>query len=224
MEFNFDELKTKFSKYCKDFDLELDDNTPSRALEFCSKILFEYGPYIRTERKTKGDKAIRFRFPYRRSEGGSSGKTILSIKVVIVTTFKDMQFVKQVEDDKLILTFRQAGLLAMVTFSKAIDYCYNIASTKLLTPLCGAIFSRDAIANMSRELRIEEPACLKIINESATSGGQYLPNSSIECAIVCMITATKKISDKGVRDSMIARVVKQYTHLHKPYDESKFVL
>ncbi|CAH2088644.1 unnamed protein product [Euphydryas editha] len=41
-------------------------------------------------------------------------------KVVIVTTFKEMDFAKQVDDGKLILTFRQAGLqLAMVTFLKA---------------------------------------------------------------------------------------------------------
>lgn len=112
----------------------------------------------------------------------------------------------------------------MVTFSKAIEYCYNKTSTKLLTPLCGAIFSRDSVTDLSKELQIEEIECLKIINESATSGGQYLPSSSIECAIVCMITATKRVSDKNIRDSMISKVVKQYTHMHKPYNEAKFVI
>lgn len=63
VEFDFEKLKDQFNTYCKDFNDPLADGVSSRALEFCSKILFEYGPYIRTERKTKGDKAIRFRFP-----------------------------------------------------------------------------------------------------------------------------------------------------------------
>ncbi|CAH2088643.1 unnamed protein product [Euphydryas editha] len=66
-----------------------------------------------------------------------------------------------------------------------------------MTPLCGAIFSRDSIKDMSVELGIEEIECLKIINESSASGGQYLPNSNIACAVVCMIISTKKVSDKN---------------------------
>ncbi|CAG5026265.1 unnamed protein product [Parnassius apollo] len=148
---------------------------------------------MRTEKKTnhRGDKAIRFRFPYKKTT--DSGEE-LSIKVVKVTTFKEMEFTKQVEDNKLILIFRQAGLLAMVTFSKAISYCYNTNASKLLTPLCGAIFSRDSIKDMAQDLGVEEVKCLRIVNESATSGGQYLPDSDIACAVVCTITSAKRLN------------------------------
>ncbi|CAH2088638.1 unnamed protein product [Euphydryas editha] len=77
---------------------------------------------------------------------------------------------------------------------------------------------------MSVELGIEEIACLKIINESSASGGQYLLNSNIACAVVCMITSTKKVSDKNVRDSMISKVVKQYIYQGKVYSEREFTV
>lgn len=217
-EFDFGDLKIKFLKYCRDFNHELQENKPSKALQFCAKILFEYGPYIRTERKGKGDKAIRFKFPYNKD-----GK--LRIKVVIVTTFKDIKYTTNIESGKLLLTFRQAALLAMVTFSKAINYCYNRPdSAKLMSPLCGAIFSRDSLGDMARDLNIEEVRVLEIINESSTSGGQYLPSSDIACAIVCMISTTKKVTDKNIRNVMISKVVKQYIHKQKVYNNNNFII
>ncbi|CAG4936459.1 unnamed protein product [Parnassius apollo] len=110
----------------------------------------------------------------------------------------------------------------MVTFSKAIGYCYNTNASKLLTPLCGAIFSLDSIKNMAQGLGVEKVKCLRIVNESTTFGGQYLPDSDIACAVVCMITSTKKLSDKHVRDSMISKVVKQYIHQGKEYVHTRF--
>lgn len=220
-EFDFNALKIVFKEYCKDFTIPLAENIPSKSLEFSAKMLFEYGPYIRSEKKGRGDKAIRFKFPYKRDVSGNSE---LSIRVVIVTTFKDMRCCDTVVDGKMILTFRQAGLLAMVTFSDAIAHCYMRSQSKLLTPICGAIFSRDSIAEMSTDLGIEEINCLKIINDSSTSGGQYLPNSDIACAIVCVIAATKKVTDKNVRDSIITKTVKQYIHQKKEYSRDRFII
>ncbi|CAG4936463.1 unnamed protein product [Parnassius apollo] len=67
VEFDFEALKNRFSEYCKGFGEPLSSSQPSRALEFAAKILFEYGPFMRTEKKIKGDKAIRFRFPYKKT-------------------------------------------------------------------------------------------------------------------------------------------------------------
>lgn len=93
--------------YCKDFTDDLADNQPSKALEFSSKMLFELGAYIRNEKKNKGDKAIRFKFAY--SKTVDSAQT-LKIKTVIVSTFKEIVYAKSEESDKMILTFKQAGL------------------------------------------------------------------------------------------------------------------
>ncbi|KAL4703910.1 hypothetical protein ACJJTC_014830 [Scirpophaga incertulas] len=111
----------------------------------------------------------------------------------------------------------------MVTFSKAINYCYNkLDSAKLMSPLCGAIFSRDSLGDMAKELNMEEVRVLEIINESSTSGGQYLPSSDIACAIVCMICTTKRVTDKNIRNTMISKVVKQYIHKQKVYNNHHF--
>lgn len=112
----------------------------------------------------------------------------------------------------------------MMTFSKAIEFCYNHSTAKLLTPLCGAIFSRDAVAEMAKDLGVEEVMCLKIINESSASGGQYLPHSDLACAVVCVITATRRVTDKSTRDAMNSKVVKQYIHCRKIYEKTRFII
>lgn len=179
-------------------------------------MLFELGPYIRNEKKSKGDKAIRFRFPYVKNHG-KSGVKELSIKVVIVTTFKDIIYDKMDIDNKMIVTFKQVGLLAMSIFSRAITFCYEHESSILMSPMCGAIFSRETITDMAMELGIENVHVIEIINESTIAGGQYWENSDIACAIVSMISATKRVSDKNIRNAMIAKTVKQYSNKFSKY-------
>lgn len=221
-EFDFDTLKTTFKDYCRDFSDDLKDNVPSKALEFSSKMLFELGPYIRNVKKNKGDKAIRFRFPY--SKAGTDGKNVLKIKTVIVSTFKDILYNKMEEGGFMILTFKQAGLLAMVTFLKAVEFCYSKQTTPvmLMTPLCGAVFSRDSITNMGRELGITEIETLKVINASTTAGGQHLVDSDLACSVAAMIAATRRVTDKNVRNSIITKLIKQYSNKHKVYHPNKF--
>lgn len=96
-------------------------------------------------------------------------------------------------DGKLMLTFRQAGLFAMSTFSKAIEFCYERDGSIIMSPLCGAVFSRDKISKMAYELKMENVTLIKLFNESTTAGGQYLDESDMSCAIVSMISATKRV-------------------------------
>lgn len=219
-EFDFEMLEAQFALYCKDYGLDLEENKLSKALEFSSKMLFEIGPYIRNERKSKGDKAVRFRFPYVKTD--SDGSKTLSIKVVIVTTFKDMTYDKNEADNKLILTFKQAGLLATQTFLKAIEFCYMNNGAILMTPLCGAVFSRDSIAEMSKELNLEYVSVISMLNASTTAGGQYLLESNLACAVIAMISATKRVSDKNLRNSMLTKLVKQYSGKKKTFDHETF--
>lgn len=210
VEFDFNLLMNTFNNYCKDFDSPLTDGQPSYALEFSAKMLFELGTYIRNEKKSKGDKAVRFRFPYKKDER-------LSIKVVIVTTFRDMVYKKMEDAGKMVITFKQAALLSVVTFTKAISYAFSKDASILMTPLCGAVFSRESIPAMAMDLKKEQVEVIKIINESTCSGGQYLPSSDMSCAIVAMIHATKRITNPNVRNMMITKVIKQYAAKHKTY-------
>lgn len=216
VEFDFDDLMTKFADFCKDFKDNLEMGKASKALEFSAKILFECGPYIRNEKKSKGDTAIRFKFPYVKD------RVNLSIKTVIVSTFKETFYKNVVEDSKMILTFKQAAMLAMVTFSKAIGLIYSNQQIILMTPLCGAIYSRESIPMMSKDLGLEEIEVIRTINDSTASGGHNLPHSDTACAIAAMISATKKVCAKNVREAMIAKTVKQYSAKGKPYLPKQF--
>lgn len=218
-EFNYDTLKSTFRQYCKDFGDILKSDSESKALEFSAKILFELGPYIRTEKKNKGDKAIRFRFPYVKKEGATQE---LSIKVVIVSTFREGAYTKMEDGGKMIMTFKQAGLLAMETFCQALDFCYQQNGALLMTSLCGAIYSRDVIDDIAKELKLDNLTTLTIVNQSTSAGGQYLPYSDMSCAIASTIAATKRVSDKNVRSMMVLKVVKQYSHKGKPYYPERF--
>lgn len=223
-EFDFEELKIAFKKYCKDFADPLQDGIPSKALEFSGRMTFELGPYIRNEKKSKGDKAIRFRFPYKKTD--DSGTATLGIKVVIVSTreFRENVYKGMEQDNKLILTFKQAGMLAMVTFLSAVEYSYSKSMTYLMTPLCRAVFSRDSIVDMAKELMLEEVATTKMINSSSSTGGQYMHESDMACAIVCTISTTKRVTNKDVRSQMITKVIKQYCAKHKEYIPSRFAV
>lgn len=97
-EFDYGQLCSTFKKYCETLIFH-SPSIPSMALEFSSKMLFKLGPYMRNEKKSKGDKAIRFRFPYTKDVDGKTG---LRIKLVIVSTFKDTIYLKPEEDNKMI--------------------------------------------------------------------------------------------------------------------------
>lgn len=172
VEFDFNDLCKTFAIHCKDFDDDLSLKKASQALEFSAKILFEVGPYIRNEKKSKGDKAIRFRFPYIKN-----GKE-LSCHSVIVSTFRENVYNTKDNTDKvMIMTFKQAGMLAMVTFNKVINLAFNNDGSILMTPLCGAVYSRDSVKDMAQELKMSEVNTAIMINCSTATGGQHLEES-----------------------------------------------
>ncbi|CAH0730974.1 unnamed protein product, partial [Brenthis ino] len=60
-EFNFSVLETNFATHCKDYN-DLISEKASVAIEFAIKVIFESGPQLRTEKKSKGDKVVKFNF------------------------------------------------------------------------------------------------------------------------------------------------------------------
>ncbi|AOF41425.1 nucleocapsid, partial [Seattle Prectang virus] len=219
VEFNFTDLCKTFATHCKDFLEDLSMTTQSQSLEFSAKILFEVGPYIRNEKKSKGDKAIRFRFPYIKD-----GKE-LSCHSVIVSTFRENVYNTKDNTDKvMVITFKQAGMLAMITFNKMINLAWNNGGSVLMTPLCGAVYSRESINDMAIELKMSENNVIMMINCSTTTGGQHLDESDLACAVVSMIATTKKVASKDIRNMMITKVIKQYSAKHKQYDSAKFAV
>lgn len=97
----------------------------------------------------------------------------------------------------------------------------------MLTPLCGAIFSRNAIHKMVDELRMEAKDVVRMLNTSCQSGGHYLRESQLSVAALASIVATTKLGAKGKHDErvqIITKVVKQYLNHKKQYDAQVFAI
>lgn len=52
--FDFDNIRRRFGQICEDFEDELAMERKSKAVEFCSKMIYEVGPEARQVRKKTG--------------------------------------------------------------------------------------------------------------------------------------------------------------------------
>ncbi|KAL4721355.1 hypothetical protein ACJJTC_012428 [Scirpophaga incertulas] len=118
----------------------------------------------------------------------------------------------------------QASLLATQVLVDVARFLYNKYQTAIFSPLCGAIYSKDDIAIMAIELNMEASDLVGVLNASCCSGGQNLQASNIACAVAATISATRKVTDKNVRDSIITKTVKQYSRKNKSYSEKEFII
>jgi hypothetical protein len=198
--FEYSKLQEEFKKACPDFDKILTDATKSIALEFASLMLFVVGPKTRSFKKGSNDGKWRFRMV-----NGDS------FYAVYVSTYKNAPPAAAqpiLAGNQLMLTIKQGSLLALDTLSKLIPIALGNNLT-VLTPLAGSVFSKDNIKGLSEKTGQDAGYVLTAINQSAQSGGFYLPFSSAAIALVCAISATKN-ADQKVRDSIITKTVKQY--------------
>ena len=62
LEFDMDELRGQFKKHCPDYMEKLEVNRPSKAVEFCSKVICKIGPESGKVMKETGDKVWKFVF------------------------------------------------------------------------------------------------------------------------------------------------------------------
>lgn len=135
---------------------------------------------------------------------------------------------KKRDGDSIVLSVRHASLLAMMTMNRITDICCSLPNPVImLTPLCGAIFSKLDISKMQEVLKIGTKDLLKILNTSFQSGGHYLQESDLSVAAVASIVATKNIAIKGKNDEraqIITKIIKQYLNVHKSYNQSIFVI
>lgn len=81
-EINLDDMQATFKSMCEDYMEPLTMESPSKSVEFCSKIIFEIGPESRKVKKSDGDKVWKFKFPY------VDDNKKLYVACVFVCTFK----------------------------------------------------------------------------------------------------------------------------------------
>lgn len=220
--FDYEQLKVDFKKICTDYENDLDMDEKSRAVQFCSKMIYTVGPESRSVKQKMGDKTWIFKFPYNTDDG-------LVVKAAFVCTFKNegAKYDLTVNNaSRMVLSVRHASLLAIEVMNKITDLCVAlIPPTVMLTPLCGAIFSRNDIPKMVTALNLSVSEVVRMLNSSCQSGGHYLKDSELAVAALASIVATSKLAAKGKNDErtqIITKVIKQYLNHKKAYTASIF--
>ena len=138
--FDYGEAKKIFKMHCKDYMEVLNMETKSFAVEVAAKTIYLVGPESRkveVKVKVKVNKTWRFVFTY---ENGQ--------RFAFVSTYKTQTYNPSNKDQQMVISVKQASLLAMETLTRicalaAKDNCY------ILTPLAGAIFSRDDVEEIA---------------------------------------------------------------------------
>ena len=164
--FDYLDLQKKFKKHCKDYNMALQIETISMAVEFAAKVIYKVGPESRKVKPGQLDKTWRFNFEY-----ANNAK-----HYVFVSTFKTTTYVPTDGEYDMTISLKQASLLAMETLSRV---CVISATEQqyIFTPLAGAIFSRDDLEEIATVLHYPPSDAVVVINNSCQSGGQYLPHS-----------------------------------------------
>lgn len=215
----YNDIKADFKKICFDFLDDIQKDKAYKAIDFCVKMIYIVGPEARQIRKRDGDRTWRFNFLY-----NINGKLVK--KVAFVSTYKTEQtnYEYAFDTDKIVLSVKTATLLAIEELELINKYNSTLTTpVMLLTPLAGAVFSREDIPKIAQSLGVKDHfVILNVINASCQSGGQYLANSMMHCAAVAAIVATRNVKDEKMRHGIIGKTLKQYVTMKKEWNLVRF--
>nr|QPL15356.1 nucleoprotein [Hymenopteran phasma-related virus OKIAV234] len=200
LEFDLGELKRAFKVHCPDYMEPIVADVKSKAIEFCSKVIYEVGPESRKVKKGTGDKVWKFIF---KNPTGDS--------YVFIATYKqeNAEFRPESTKNTMILSLKQAALIVHDTLARLVELgCMN--DKTLLTPLAGACFCKEDLKELCAELKMERAMLITSINQSTQGGGHYLTHSDIDIAICAGFAATKNVKDENLKKSIIVKLIKQY--------------
>lgn len=229
--FDWESLKAEFAKVCVDIEppkgKTKDElvNTKAYSLAFASEVLFKIGPAARKVTKNTNDKTWRLKF--------QSG-------YIFISTYKNTsppQVQPVFTGHVLMLTMKQAGLLASNVLTKWAYIIVSEVGTIVLTPLAGAIFSRDEAVNMALTIFPTEVTnkdgvtiptneslgkTMNVLNTSCQPGGFHLGASSMSIGVLATLIAVDKCPEK-LKADIFTKSVKQYTrNPTKKWDQGLF--
>lgn len=208
-QYDYNIEKAKFKHICADYGDELQWNVGSMAVDFCQKILFEIAPESRTVKKGAGDRQWRLIFPH----------GVNRVKCLYVATYKgdDMNYESKPIDNTshiMQVPVKQACLLAMDTLRRVVLLsAEQNPPMYILTPLAGAVFSRNDIDDIAAILNVDNGAAVCMLNDSCQSGGHNLPHSNGTVAVLATVANTRRLAESGKTQeagSIITKVTKQY--------------
>jgi len=199
---DFNKLKDDFTVICTDYKDNKTFEGKYLAVDFCKKMLYEVGPKSREVRRRQGvpDNTYRFNFLY--NVAGA-----VQNKVAIVSTFKNVSYVPvSANSERMVLTIKEASLLALHTLSEIQDVIYAKTGTGIFTPLCGAVFNYDAVPIIQKGGKFGNvPNICKVLTESCQSGGAVLENSNYAVALAAVLVTTAGVKDEKIRKSIIMK-------------------
>lgn len=153
-----------------------------------------------------------------------------TVGMIIISTYKNGNAPtaqpKVGNGNVLLLTVKQATIVGLYI----LDKFTKLACAKghdILTPLAGAIFSRDSMEKMMAEDAIKRVFVAKCdlinaINKSAQNGGQFLVGSRADIAAVCVVVGTSAIKKPDERKSICQRTVKQFLSHQREAEKDVF--
>lgn len=132
-----------------------------------------------------------------------------------------------IEGNVLLLTIKQATILGLYILNKFTAVACE-ENHDILTPLAGAIFSRDSVEKMmgvdiikrtfNRKCRL-----IDAINKSAQNGGQFLNGSRADIAAACVVVGTAGVKKVEERKAIVQRTVKQFLTQKRPGNKDLFL-
>lgn len=146
------------------------------------------------------------------------GDNFVTAGMIIVSTFKSTSAPtsqpKLAAGNVLMLTIKQATIIGLYILEKFT----KVACEKdhdILTPLSGAVFSRDSLTKMMQDPTIfaafgTKCKLVDAINKSAQNGGQFLEGSRADVAAVCVLIGTTNVKKQEERKSIVQRTMKQF--------------
>nr|QMP82411.1 nucleocapsid protein [Coleopteran phasma-related virus OKIAV243] len=215
---DFAGIVSHFKLICEDFMDTLQMDVRSKAVEFCSKMIYEVGPEARQIRKKDSDKTWKFLFMYK-------VENRLVVKVAFVSTYKkeESEYVLEKSNTKITLSVKTASLLALLVLEQLNELGVNQPDPIcLLTPLAGAVFSREDIPAIAQLRNRTAHQVLNTINASCQSGGFNLPCSNAAVAAVAAIVATRNVKDERMKNGIIGKTLKQYLMHKKTWNDRVF--
>lgn len=218
LDFDINSLRSEFKKHCDDYMTDLALDRKSKAVEFCSKIIYEIEPESRKVKKGTGDKIWKFIFNKKVQNADEKHK-------VFVATYKqeNAQYTPENREKSMILTLKQSGLIALETFSRLVKLGYN-KNMKLMTPLAGACFAKDDLTEMAKDLKMIESDLLIAINQSTQGSGQYLAFSDIDIAVCASIATTRNVKEENLKKGIVVKVLKQYVNKGKTPNKDRMMI
>lgn len=202
MDFNLTELRRAFKLHCDDYMEDLVDDVKSKAVEFCSKVIYEVGPESRKVRKGTGDKV--WKFVFTRNDDQTK-------HFVFIATYKqeNAEFKPESNLNTMVLSLKQAALLVHETLARLV--VFGMSQSKiLLTPLAGACFCKEDLPKLAESLEVPLVNLLISINQSTQGGGHYLSHSDIDIAICAAHAATRNVKDENLKKNIVVKLIKQY--------------